>query len=187
MKVQEQTLGQKERWRHRKSREEEEEMMGKVAGKKERMAYYRAKTMLSVPSGAQTPPFPHCRKVFQAVPSLKLDSLWKILLFSLLWGTLKVKFRKKINNIRCICCWSYLSTEQKMLKRMPFMWSECSLPPSQSEPRWSECRHYIKNTPGILCVKKGNAKSEKKNKLYKKNLWMTSLAGLSQICEISLR
>lgn len=42
--------------------------------------------------------------------------------------------------------------------------------PSQSERRWSECRHYIKNTPGILCVKKKNrgyAKSEKK-KLYKK-------------------
>lgn len=47
---------------------------------------------------------------------------------------------------------------------------------------------FLKNTPGIFVRKKNKnafAKSEKKDQTEKKR--MNSLAGLSQICEISLR
>lgn len=50
MKVREQTLGQKERWRWGYGGGND----GANKRDEGRMAYYRAKTMLTVPSGAQT-------------------------------------------------------------------------------------------------------------------------------------
>lgn len=85
-KVWEQTLGQKERCRRRRDED--------MAKKRDmvRMAYYRAKTMLTVQRSARTPLIsPTARKSFQVVPSFQPHSLHKSPPFSLPFRTIQDK------------------------------------------------------------------------------------------------
>lgn len=61
--------------------------------------------------------------------------------------------------------------------------------PSQSEPCWSECRHYIKKHSWyfVRLKKKGNVKSEKKKKYTKKTKQNDFISWTLPKSEISLR
>lgn len=86
MKVWEQTLGQKERWRHGEGNDganKRDKGKDGVLQSKDHAKQYQVERK-------HTSRFSYCHKVFQVVPSLELHSLHKDLLFNLPLRTIKI-------------------------------------------------------------------------------------------------
>lgn len=178
MKVREQTLGQEERWRHREGMEEMANKNGKL-----KKAYYRAKTVPTVPSGEQThlsflllpQSLSGCSfftAAFAPTSPLQFD------LLSSKW--IDGGYQQHGNRMNYMWCWKYPrypkgSCKRTNMKRRICVWRKCSLTLASLSPVGQSAGTIFKTLLVFCALKKKKNKKKKKamlslreKELYKK-------------------